>query len=50
MLLSLMIAKAQGVGGQALNELGLGALFHDIGMLRVAVAMSMRIICCASSR
>ncbi len=42
MLLSLMIAKAQGVGGQALNELGLGALFHDIGMLRVPDAVRMK--------
>ncbi len=42
MLLSLLIAKAQGVEGQGLNEIGIGALFHDIGMLRVPDAVRMK--------
>jgi len=42
MLLSLLIAKAQGIDGQGLNEIGLGALFHDIGMLKVPDAIRMK--------
>jgi hypothetical protein len=42
MLLSLLIAKALGVDGRGLNELGIGALFHDIGILRVPDAVRMK--------
>jgi len=34
MLLSLLIAKARNASEQDLKDIGLGALFHDIGMLR----------------
>lgn len=42
MLLSLLIAKADDVTGTALNKIGLGALFHDIGLLRVPDAVRMK--------
>jgi HD-GYP domain-containing protein (c-di-GMP phosphodiesterase class II) len=42
MLLSLLVAKSQQVDGQGLNDLGLGALFHDIGMLKVPDAVRMK--------
>lgn len=42
MLLSLLIAKAQKLDEQGLNELGLGALFHDIGTLNVPDSIRMK--------
>jgi len=42
MLLSLLIAKARDASAQDLKDIGLGALFHDIGMLRVPDAVRMK--------
>ncbi len=42
MLLSLLIAKARDASEQDLKDIGLGALFHDIGMLRVPDAVRMK--------
>jgi HD-GYP domain-containing protein (c-di-GMP phosphodiesterase class II) len=42
MLLSLLIAKSQKADEQGLKELGLGALFHDIGMLNVPDSIRMK--------
>lgn len=42
MLLSLMIGKSQQMGEGALNQLGLGTLFHDIGKLKVPDAVRMK--------
>lgn len=42
MLLSLMIAKPLGLNAEQLRELGLGALFHDIGLLQIPSAVRMK--------
>lgn len=42
MLLSLLIAKARNASEQDLKDIGLGALFHDIGMLRVPDTVRMK--------
>lgn len=35
MILALMLGKSEGLGEAALQDLGMGALFHDLGKLRV---------------
>lgn len=42
MLLSLLLAKAHDVKGDGLDQIGLGALFHDVGLLRVPNAVRMK--------
>lgn len=42
MLLSMMIGRSQQWGEKALGELGLGALFHDVGLLRVPDAARLK--------
>ena len=42
MLLSLMIAKPLELTAEQMRELGLGALFHDIGMLQIPSAVRMK--------
>jgi HD-GYP domain-containing protein (c-di-GMP phosphodiesterase class II) len=42
MLLSLLIARSQKVDEPGLKELGLGAMFHDVGMLNVPDSIRMK--------
>ncbi|CAN0258582.1 unnamed protein product, partial [Phaeothamnion confervicola] len=42
MLLSLMIGKSLQLTEQELNEIGLGAMFHDVGKLKVPDAIRMK--------
>ncbi|MDX9700420.1 MAG: DUF3391 domain-containing protein [Rhodocyclaceae bacterium] len=39
MIVSLMLGRAEGLDEQALFELGMGALFHDLGKLRIPDAI-----------
>ncbi|MCZ2407378.1 MAG: DUF3391 domain-containing protein [Burkholderiales bacterium] len=41
MVLSLLMGKAQGMGTQALQDLGMAALLHDIGKLRLPVPLAL---------